>query len=170
MSWLLYGWLFLKASLFSTGGYGNLPSLRADMLARHWATERQFAEALTIGQISPGPNGLWVISLGYLTGGMPGSFFALLGVTLPPLLVLAIERVYRGVQDRPVVEGFVRGLGLSVVGLFLVAMTGIARSAPASWHSLFIALLAMGMFLGRRFSVIVIIALAAALGVCLGTP
>jgi len=61
---LLYFWLILKASLFSTGGNGNLPSIHADMLARGWATERHFAEALAIGQIRPGPNGLWVVCLG----------------------------------------------------------------------------------------------------------
>jgi len=31
---LLFFWLFLKALLFSTGGMGSLPSLRADLLAR----------------------------------------------------------------------------------------------------------------------------------------
>jgi len=51
---LLFFWLFLKALLFSTGGMGSLPSLRADLLARRWATERQFGEALTIGNTAPG--------------------------------------------------------------------------------------------------------------------
>jgi chromate transporter len=64
MNPLLYFWLFLKASLFSTGGMGNLPSLHTDLLARHWATEQQFAESLAIGQIAPGPSGLWVIAWG----------------------------------------------------------------------------------------------------------
>ena len=43
---LLYFWLLLKASLVSTGGSGNLPSLHGDLLARGWASERQFAESL----------------------------------------------------------------------------------------------------------------------------
>ncbi len=99
--WLLYFWLFLKASLFSTSGLGSLPSLHADLLARRLASDRQFAEALTIGQLSPGPNGLWVVSLGYLTAGLPGSLLALLALTLPPLLILAIERGYRRVRSCP---------------------------------------------------------------------
>jgi len=58
--------LFLKASLFSTGGFSNLPSLHQDLLANAWAKEADFGQSIAIGQISPGPNGLWVISLGYL--------------------------------------------------------------------------------------------------------
>ncbi len=48
MNPLLYFWLFLKASLFSTGGFGNLPSLHHDLLARGWATESQFAESMNL--------------------------------------------------------------------------------------------------------------------------
>ncbi len=59
---LVYLWLLLKASLFTTGGSGNIPILYQEMIPRGWATDRQFAEALAIGQISPGPTGLWVIS------------------------------------------------------------------------------------------------------------
>ena len=63
----IYFLLFLKASLFSTGGFSNLPSLHQDLIANGWAKEVDFGESIAIGQISPGPNGLWVISLGYLT-------------------------------------------------------------------------------------------------------
>lgn len=78
-----YFWILLKASLFSTGGTGNLPSIHADLLLRGWATDRQFAEALAIGQISPGPSGLWVICLGYLTDGLRGALLATLAISLP---------------------------------------------------------------------------------------
>src|SRR6185436_8378534 len=85
---LLFFWLMFKASLFSTSGSGNLPILHQDLLARGWATDRNFAESLAIGQISPGPSGLWVISLGYLLDGLRGALLTLVAITLPPLLVL----------------------------------------------------------------------------------
>ncbi|MGI4788395.1 MAG: chromate transporter [Janthinobacterium lividum] len=163
--WMLYFWLFLKASLFSTGGIGNLPSLHADLLSRHWATDHQFAESLTIGQLSPGPNGLWVISLGYLTGGLPGSLLALLAITLPPLLILAVERAYRRVQDHPAVEGFVQGLSLAVVGVFAVALAGILHSAGFSLRTGMIFLSAIVLALTRRVPVFGIIGLAGIVGV-----
>lgn len=165
MNFLLFFWLFLKASLFSTGGMGSLPSLHADLIARRWATERQFGEALTIGQVSPGPTGLWVISLGYLTGGGRGSLLALLAVLLPPLMILGVERLYRRVQDHPAVEGFVQGLGLAVVGIFVVALHGILQSAGISLRSVLILLAAIGLALTRRVPVVGIVGLAGLAGI-----
>lgn len=163
--WPLYFWLFLKASLFSTGGMGNLPSLHADLLMRHWAGDRQFAEALTIGQLSPGPNGLWVVSLGCLTGGVPGSLLAALALTLPPLLILAVDRFYRRVQDHPAVEGFVKGLSLAVVGVFVVALFGILHSAGFTFRTGAIALCAVTLAATRRVPVFGIVSLAGAAGI-----
>lgn len=162
---LLFFWLFLKASLFSTGGLGSLPSLHADLLARHWASERQFAEALTIGQLSPGPNGLWVVSLGYLSGGLLGSLLALLAILLPPLLILAIERGYRRVQHHPAAEGFVAGLSLAVASVFAVALVGILQSAGLSFRTGTIALTAIALALTRRVPLFGIVGLAGAAGI-----
>jgi len=165
MNFSLLFWLFLKASLLSTGGMGNLPSLHADLLARHWASERQFGEALTIGNVSPGPSGLWVISLGYLTGGLRGSLLALLAILMPPMLILGVERLYRRVQNHPAVEGFVQGLGLAVVGVFLVALWGILHSAGLSPRSLTILLTAVGLALTKRVPILAIVALAGLAGI-----
>ena len=58
--------IFLKASLLSFGGLGNLPFLHTDLIALGWAQESDFLTAIAVGQMSPGPTGLWSISLGYL--------------------------------------------------------------------------------------------------------
>ncbi|MDQ3328719.1 MAG: chromate transporter [Chloroflexota bacterium] len=167
MDLLLYFWLLLKASLFSTGGLGNLPILHEDLLARGWATDRQFAEALAVGQISPGPSGLWVISLGYLTAGWVGSALAVIAICLPPLVVLVVERVYRRLRSHVAVEGFVRGLSISVLGVFLVVLVGFLRSNGLDWRALAITVGAIGLALTRRVPVLAILLLAAAVGVLL---
>jgi chromate transporter len=165
---LTYFWLLLKASLFSTGGQGNLPSLHEDFLARGWATERQFAEALAVGQVSPGPSGLWVISLGYLTRGWLGAALALVAIILPPLLVLAVERLYRRVGDHPAVRGFVRGLSLAVVGIFLVVLAGLLRGSGLDAVTVLIALGSVVLGASRRVPVIAVLGLGALAGIALG--
>lgn len=164
---LLFFGLMLKAALFSTSGIGNLPILHQDLLARGWATDRQFAESLAIGQISPGPSGLWVISLGYLLDGLRGAIFALIAITLPPLLVLLVHGFYRRYGDRPATQGFVRGLGLAVAGIFLVVLVGIMRGAGVNATNVLIALGALGLGATRRVPVIVVMALAAVVGIAL---
>lgn len=164
MNYLLYFWLFLKASLFSTGGFGNLPSLHADLISRGWATENQFAEAMLVGQISPGPNGLWVICLGYLTGGLPGALLALVALTLPPLLVLVVDRAYHRIQAHPAVEGFVRGLSLAVLGIFATVLARLLTSAGTSGIGILVLSSAVLIALSRRVPVICIIGIAACVG------
>ncbi|MES2465409.1 MAG: chromate transporter [Armatimonadota bacterium] len=165
----LYFWIFLKASLFSSGGTGNLPSLHADLIPAHLATETQFAEALTIGQLAPGPNGLWSVSLGFLTGGWTGAILALLAVTLPPFFILAVERLYRRIESHPAVEGFVRGLSLAIIGISLVVMGKllIGASEGIDYRSLLLVLAAIGAGAVRRIPVFVIIAVAGVIGVIL---
>ena len=163
MSLVVYFWLLLKACLFSTGGFGNVPSLHSDLLARGWATEREFGEALAVGQISPGPNGLWVISLGYLMAGVSGAILALIAIVIPPLLILAVNRFYRRVQNHPAVEGFMRGLSLAVVGIFVVVMLRLLHGIGLEIKSVAITLVSICLGVTGRVPVIVILALA---GVC----
>src|SRR5438045_9701879 len=91
----IYFLLFLKASLFSTGGFSNLPSLHQDLIATGWAKEVDFGESIAIGQISAGPNGLWVISVGYLTYVYLGAFLALIAICISPLRGIAVTAVHR---------------------------------------------------------------------------
>ncbi len=161
---ILFG-LLLKASLFSTGGMGNLPILHDDLLGRGWATERQFAQSLALGQVTPGPNGLWVISLGYFVDGPRGALLALIALSLPPLLVLAVDRLYRRVQDHPAIEGFMRGLSLAVVGIFVVVLAGLLSGAGRDNLSLLIAVASLLLGAVRRVPVIAILALAGLVGV-----
>lgn len=165
MSELVYFWLLLKASLLSTSGMGNLPILHQDLAARGMAVDQQFAEALAIGQVSPGPNGLWVISLAYLMRGGIGALLSVVAITLPPLLVLAVDRLYRRVSDHPAVEGFVQGLSLAVVGIFVVVLAGVLGSAGYNLRTAAILTASLALGLTRRVPVVVVIALAAIAGV-----
>jgi chromate transporter len=165
MNWLEYFWLFFKASLLSTGGLGNLPFLHKDLIGLGWAKEADFLTAIAVGQISPGPSGLWSISLGYLTCGWLGAGLAGLALSLPPLLVLVVSAFYYRIAGHPTVQDFTRGLGLGVVGLTLAVAYNLATSTISDWRGILIMLAAMGLALTRRVPVIVILALAALAGI-----
>lgn len=160
-------WLVLKSSLFSTSGLGNLPQLYADLTAAGWANEAQFAEALAVGQITPGPSGLWVISLGYLLDGPRGAGLAALAISVPPVAVLAVEQLYRRVGAHPAVQGFVRGLSLAVIGVFLVVLANLLGSSGISPAALAIVVASAALGLTRRVPVLLILALAAVAGIAL---
>src|SRR5438876_4193251 len=96
----IYFLLFLKASLFSTGGFSNLPSLHQDLIANGWAKEVDFGQSIAIGQIIPGPNGLWVIILGYLTYGLTGALLAFIAIIVPALPVLVVSPWYTSIEHK----------------------------------------------------------------------
>lgn len=161
---LIYFLLFLKASLFSTGGFSNLPSLHQDLLANGWAKEINFGQSIAIGQISPGPNGLWVISLGYLTYGYLGALFALIAITLPALLVLVVSAGYARIEGQSRVQGAMRGVSLAVVGLLLTVVWTILHQPGVDWKALLIAAGAFGLALSRKVNILIILGLAGLAG------
>jgi chromate transporter len=161
---LVYFLLFLKASLFSSGGFSNLPSLHQDLIANGWATEADFGQSIAIGQISPGPNGLWVISLGYFTYGFLGAFFALIAVTIPALLVLAISAGYARIEKQTWVQGAMHGVSLAVIGLLLTVVWTILHQPGVDWRGLLIAAGAFSLALSRKVNILIILALAGIVG------
>lgn len=167
MNPLIYFWIFFKASLLSTGGLGNLPFLKEDLLGLGWAQPTDFVTAIAVGNLSPGPNGLWSVSLGYLTFGWVGAVLALGALSLPPLIILVVSASYQSIEHHPVVQDFTRGLGLGVVGLTLAVALGLASSSIVDWGGIIVALGALGLALSKKVPVILIFILAAVAGILL---
>jgi len=140
---LLMFLLFLKASLFSFGGFGPLPMLRQDFVeGRHWATDDMISTALAVGRISPGPNGLFLTSLGYFMGGLPGALAATLASAVPPFLILGWAALHRRLAHLGVVAAVTRGIGLAVVGLIAAVGAQLVQATVNSPLGAAVAVLA----------------------------
>jgi len=136
-------WQFLKAGLLSFGGLGSLPILVQSLVHdRGWATEAQIGQALAVGRISPGPNGLYVIALGYLIAGVAGAGVAAVANVIPSLLVLPLSALHRRVAQNPRVIGTMRMIGLAVVGILFWTAFSIVRGAATGFADWLIALAA----------------------------
>ncbi len=164
MNPLEFFWIFLKASLLSTGGTGNLPFLHQDLVPRGWARESDFLTAIAVGQVSPGPTGLWSISLGYLTFGWLGAILALVALSLPPLVVMGVAAVYNRIEKNPAVQNFMLGISLGILGLTLTITAGLAQASISDLGGVIITLGAMGLALSKKVPVIVILGLGAVAG------
>ncbi|MGH2456330.1 MAG: chromate transporter [Candidatus Limnocylindria bacterium] len=167
-------WLFLvffRASVFSVGGQSGLPLLRDDLVRTGVLTDVQLIEALTIGRLSTGPGGLYMVAIGYVAGGWLGAGLALVAVAMPPLLVLPASAYLRPRLTHRRVNGLIRGLALTTTGLVIATSVQLLWSAsadgsPAIWQ---FALVALGIGIsieGKRHPVIVI-AIGAAVGLLL---
>jgi len=165
---LTYFWVAFKASLFSTGGLGNLPSLHQDLLARHWATDKEFASSIAIGQLAPGPTGLWVVALGYLTGGLGGALIMTAAILLPPLLIIPIWQLHSRIGDRPIVRGFARGLTVAVSGAVpMIVLIRVLASYGYDLSSIGILVASTGLLFATRVSPLAVLALGGVAGIIL---
>jgi chromate transporter len=168
MDWLLFFGVVLKSALFSTGGFGPLPSLHSDLVANGWATEKQFTQALSIGQVTPGPNGLWVVSLCYLVAGMTGALLGCVALLLPPLLVLIVQRCHALIAHLPATKGALDGVVLVIVSFSFIVLTVLFQSNGQDIYMVAIALISTFLTLSRRVSANLILVMAALAGYVLG--
>ena len=165
MNLLYFFWMFLKASLLSTGGMGNLPFLHNDLIGLGLAQESDFIKAIAVGQLSPGPSGLWSISLGYLTYGWIGAVLALAALTIPTLLIVGVQAVYSQIEKHPMTQDFSTGLALSIVGLSLAVTASLVNASIVDIGGVLIAAGAMALGLSKKVPIVVILLLSAVVGV-----
>jgi len=120
--------IFLRAAALSVGGMAALPQLRQDLVTTGLVTEPQILAALALGKVTPGPTGLYVVSLGYFAAGVFGALLALVAAALPPLGLVAVAGIVRRQLLSPWAAGVVRGVVLSTSRL--VVATSITLLAP----------------------------------------
>lgn len=168
MYWPLFFLIVFKAVLFSTGGFGPLPSLHTDFITLGWAGEKEFTEALSIGQVTPGPNGLWVISLCYLVGGLPGVAFSSIALLVPPFLILLVQRCYTHIAGHPATQGLLDGVVLVIVSFNVIVLTEMFYGSNANALMTVIAAVSAVLAISRRVSANTILACAAAIGLIAG--
>jgi chromate transporter len=126
---LIYA-LLLKAVGTSFSGLASLPMVREDFVVkRHAMTDAQLNTAVFAGRAGPGPNGIYVVSVGYLAGGLPGATAGLLATLTPSFLILPMMRFVRDRAGTPRVRSAIRAVILATAGLLLSASLPLARDA-----------------------------------------
>ena len=119
----------LIANLVGFGGLSSLPILRSQLVGAGFAADTLLLHSLAVGQMSPGPNGLYLIALGYFVAGLPGVAAATIGILMPPLLVLLLERMRVRLLHLAQFRAALHSLSLTVVALLVNSSATLARHA-----------------------------------------
>lgn len=135
-------WSFFQIGLFSIGGgYAAMPLIQQQVVDQHaWLTMNQFADIMTIAEMTPGPIAINSATfVGIRVGGLAGAVIATAGCVLPScLIVLALAFVYFHFSKLTAVQGVLQGLRPAVVAM--IASAGLS-------------LLLLALFGGREMSV-----------------
>lgn len=124
------GLVFFRAGLGAYGGgFAIISTLQSMVLRRGWITPQQFADAVAIGKLTPGPVLLMATFIGYVLHGVVGALVATLTIFAGPLgLVVFVGGWLARVRSRRPVRAALRGLTPAVVGLMTVAALTLGES------------------------------------------
>lgn len=136
MIYLQLFWSFCQIGLFSFGGgYAALPLIQRQAIElRGWMTLSEFADVLTISQMTPGPIALNAATfIGTQMAGLPGAVVATFGCILPSCLIsLALAWLYGKYGNLTLVQGVLGGLRPAVVAL--IGSAGLSILMLAVWN------------------------------------
>jgi chromate transporter len=159
--------IFLKASALAVGGLASLPLLRADLVPQY-VNDAGIVQALAIGRLAPGPNGLFIVSLGYLVAGWTGALYALVGASLAPLVMLPATTLVRRWLLSAWFGGVVRGVSLGTAGLLLATgVTIVAAGGTQPWQ-LALVVVTIAVTLRGKLHPATMIVVGGAVGLALG--
>jgi chromate transporter len=124
--------ILLKAVMTSFSGMASLPMVRDDLVEkRHVLTNQQLATAIVAGRTGPGPNGLYLVSVGYFVDGLPGGLAGLIALLTPAFLVIPLMQWMGAYAKVPRIRGAIRAVVLGSAGLLMAATVPMARDAAA---------------------------------------
>lgn len=112
--------LMAQATLASFTGLGSLPLLRETLVQRlHLLTDAHLTSAVSLSYATPGPNGAYLITLGYWLAGLPGAAVSWLALVTPAALAVPIAAAVARGRESSAVRGAVAGISLAGSGLML---------------------------------------------------
>lgn len=128
--WTLASTFVLLSFLCVGGGLGVLAEMERQVTRHQWVTAREFVDGYTLSQLTPGPNMLVVVFVGFRAYGVPGALVATLGMFLPTsLLTLAVARHWTSLRQRPWAQAAERALTPIGIGLMAAGAWTLGRSA-----------------------------------------
>lgn len=126
-------WSFFQIGLFSIGGgYAAMPLIQHQVVDVHpWLTMQEFADIVTIAEMTPGPVAINSATfVGIRVGGLGGALIATLGCVLPScVIVTLLAWTYYHFRGLSMVQGILSGLRPAVISM--IASAGLSLVALA---------------------------------------
>lgn len=169
MNLLLLYLLLLKAAVTSFSGLTSLPVVRNDLVLRYRVlTDRELDAAVVAGRAGPGPNGLYIVCVGYFVAGVPGALCGYLATITPAFLVIPILRHLGTRANRPAVRSAIQAVTLAAAGLIVASAIPLARDALTGAAAVAIAIASFVVLIASRLDTLWVIAGSAAVGLVAG--
>lgn len=120
------------------GGLAMVPAIEHTVVVeQHWLDSKTFADAVALGQITPGPVAICATFIGYRVGGLVGALVATIAMFAPAVAVaLAVGHSVERFRKSRIVEGALRALAPAVIGMLAAATVSLGRASIGGWLAL----------------------------------
>jgi chromate transporter len=123
----------------------------------HVLTDQQLNEAVVITRSTPGPVGLYVVSVGYFVAGLSGAVAGWLAMITPALLVIPLVHYTGRHIEHSRVKAILQAVVLASAGLLLAAAIPLAHDALTDWVTVAIAAASLALLLTTEIDTLWII-------------
>jgi chromate transporter len=139
---LKLSWVFLKIGTFTFGGgIVIIPMIENEVVNNYgWLTKAEFIDAITLGQITPGPIIISATFIGYKVCGIVGATIATASVILPSFIMICLAtEAIKKFRENKILANFLRGARVAVIGMVFDAGVSIGRSSLVDLKTVLIA-------------------------------
>lgn len=159
MNILMLYLVLLKATVTTFSGLASLPVVRDELvLQRHVLTDEQLNTAIVVTRTTPGPIGLYVVSVGYFAAGVPGAFAGWLAMSTPALIIVVLLRLIGSRTEHPRVKQILESVVVASAALLFAAGISLARDSLTEPVAIFIAGATVVLMITKKADSLVIIA------------
>jgi chromate transporter len=130
-----------------------------------WLTGQQVLDAITVGQVTPGPVFTTATFVGWQVDGLPGAVVATFGIFAPSFLFVGLlGRIVPWMRQRPMTKAFLDGVTVASLGLMAGVLVRLAGQALVDPLTIGVAAAALAALVFSKVNSAWLIALGALLG------
>lgn len=155
----------ISLTLFG-GGYVIIPIMQETIVSGlQWLSEKEFADAIAMGQLTPGPIFISATFIGYKVGGIIGAITATLAVFIPPgIIMIIVSQFFDHIKESKYIKAAFKGLRPAVIGMIFAAAVTIGTTIPISWFAVGVFLAVLIASVRYKVSVALLIPLSGVAG------
>ena len=158
----------MSLTLFGSG-YVFIPMIQEIVVNNYgWVTQTEFASAIALSQITPGPILISAAFIGYAVKGILGSLVATIGIFFPPaMLMITCSDLLEQIKNSSTIQTALKGVRPAVIGMIFAAALILLQGVKIHWVSALILMGGLFAILRFKVDVILVIPVAGILGILL---
>ena len=129
---LKFCWILIVVNALTIGGgFVMLPMLQKEFVEKyHWLTNKEFMDAIAIGQVTPGPLTVMNAFMGYKIYGLLGAIMAMISSYLPCIIIVTlVAKYYYTYKKSVIVISSFNGIKPAVIGLLAAVVISLGNTS-----------------------------------------